>query len=222
MLSIAKIIVVEEDEALLALEQLHLLKEGFEVIELKSIKNVENYLSEANLLVMDRELAAIDGIDFVEYLREKGFDIPIVLISDKNSDEQIEQAFLAGCDDYIRKPVKIKELICRIKSILKRTLKLQHGRLSYRDITLDLNARQCFVEERPVELTKLEFDLLSFFIKNRNSILERDYILEKVWHDTETKKRTVNVRINRLIKKIDPHNTKNYFTAVRGIGYKFG
>ena len=222
MISIAKVIIVEEDEELLALEQLHLLKEGFEVIELKSIKNVESYLSEAHLLLLDRELSAIDGVDFVEYLRKKGYDIPIIIVSDKCSEDDIEQGFIAGCDDYISKPVKIKELICRIKSLLKRTLKLQHGRLSYRDIILDLNTRQCYIDESCVDLTKLEFDLLSFFIKNRNSILERDYILEKVWNDTETKKRTVNVRINRLIKKIDPDNTKNYFTAIRGIGYKFG
>jgi len=222
MTTIATIIIVEENEELLTLEQLHLLKEEFDVIELKSIKKVENFLDKSHLLVLDRELSAIDGADFIEYLREKGFDIPIILVSNKDSENDIEQAFIAGCDDYIIKPIKTKELICRIKSILKRTLRLQHGKLSYRDITLDINTRQCYVDGKVVELTKLEFDLLNFFIKNRNSILERDYILEKVWNNTDTKKRTVNVRINRLIKKIDPDNTKNYFTAIRGIGYKFG
>jgi two-component system, OmpR family, alkaline phosphatase synthesis response regulator PhoP len=113
-------------------------------------------------------------------------------------------------------------LLLRVKSILKRTSKkLQEGKLSYRDLVLDKSTRTLSVDGTIVEVTKLEFDLLSEFIMNKNSVLERDYLLENVWGDSENYQyKTVNVAINRLKEKIDPNKTKEYIQTVRGVGYK--
>jgi len=93
--------------------------------------------------------------------------------------------------------------------------------VSHRDLVLDKSSRTLSVAGEKVDVTKLEFDLLYEFIVNKNSVLDRDYLLENVWNDAETYQyRTVNVAINRLKEKIDPDKTKDYIQTVRGVGYK--
>jgi DNA-binding response OmpR family regulator len=116
----------------------------------------------------------------------------------------------------------MKELMLRIKAVLRRTSKkMQEGILSHRDLILDKSSRILSVEGKKVDVTKLEFNLLCEFILNKNSVLDRDYLLENVWGDGEEYQyRTVNVAINRLKEKIDPDKTKEYIETVRGVGYK--
>ncbi|HIP59044.1 MAG TPA: response regulator transcription factor [Campylobacterales bacterium] len=219
---IATIVVIEDDIELLELEKFHLEKEGFKVLDFISTKNVESILKQdIDLMIVDRKLPGIEGSDFIRYIRDKGIQIPVIFVSAKDRDSEIEEGFLSGGDDYLRKPFNTNELIFRVKAILKRTNALQHERLIHRDIVMDLNSRKTYIQESEVALTKLEFNLLSFFIKNKNRILERDYLLRYVWNDSELKqKRTVNVTINRLKKKIDPENNKEYINPIHGIGYK--
>jgi DNA-binding response OmpR family regulator len=122
------------------------------------------------------------------------------------------------------KPFSSKELILRIKAILKRTKKsTKEGVVSYRDILLNLGSRRVLIDEKPIELTKLEFDLLHTLIDNRNVVLDRDFLLEHVWGGDEIyQDRTVNVAINRLKEKIDPDKSKEYIKTVRGVGYTMG
>ena len=115
----------------------------------------------------------------------------------------------------------MKELIFRIKAVLKRTNPLSSIKeIIYKDIVLNLDARTVFVAEHKIDLTKLEFDLLLTLIQNQNIVLDRDYLLEKVWGNDEIyQDRTVNVAINRLKEKIDPTKEKEYIKSVRGVGY---
>ena len=116
----------------------------------------------------------------------------------------------------------MKELLYRVKAILRRTKCIEHERIAARDIVMDFNTRKTFIAENEVVLTKLEFELLCLFITNKNRALDRAYLLEKLWGNSEeVQKRTVNVTINRLKKKIDPEDVKEYIVPVRGIGYKF-
>lgn len=220
----ATILSIEDNEDLLELETFHLRKEGYKVIGATSIKGVESILEQENidLMLVDRTLPHVEGSEFVSYLRDKGVTTPVMFVSAKDRDEEIEEGFLRGGDDYLRKPFNMKELLYRVKAILRRTNAIEHERLVARDITMDFNTRKTYIEGEEVELTKLEFELLSLFIKNKNRALEREYLLQNVWHDNEsTQKRTVNVTINRLKKKIDPDEKKEYIVPVRGIGYKF-
>jgi len=220
----SKIIVVEDEEDLLDLIEYNLNKENFDVVGFLNTKTVAKLLEEEDidLIIMDRNLPGIEGSEFIEGLRKDGMQTPVIYLSAKDKDSEIEEGFLRGGDDYMTKPFNMKELILRIKSILKRTSKQSiEGNIRYRDLLLDMDARTLSVEATHVDITKLEFDLLYEFIINKNSILDRDYLLENVWRSAEQNQyKTVNVAITRLKDKIDHDKTKNYIQTIRGVGYK--
>ena len=219
----AMIVIVEDEEDLLELLEYNLEKEGFDTIGFLSTKTVEQVLEEESidLLIMDRNLPGVEGSEFIAQLRQKGVQTPVIYLSAKDRESDIEEVFLRGGDDYITKPFNMKELILRIKAVLHRTKGSSNtGTISYRDIRMNLGSREVFVEETSVTLTKLEFDLLYTMIANQNIVLERDYLLEHVWGGDEFyQDRTVNVAINRLKEKIDPDKSKEYIKTVRGVGY---
>lgn len=220
----AKIVVVEDEEDILELIEYNLTKEGYEVIGFLNTKSVEQMLGEesVDLLIMDRNLPGVEGSEFVQALRKDGFVTPVIYLSAKSQESEIEEGFMRGADDYITKPFNMKELLLRIKAILRRTSKkVEEGVLAYRDLVLNKSSRTLSVEGKDVDVTKLEFNLLCEFILNKNSVLDRDYLLENVWDGAEEYQyKTVNVAINRLKEKIDPAKSKNYIQTVRGIGYK--
>lgn len=220
----ATIVIVDDEEDLLELLEYNLQKEGFETIGFLNTKTVAQILSEeeVDLFIMDRNLPGVEGSEFIAKLRDEGIDIPVIFLSAKDRDEDVEEGFVRGGDDYMTKPFNINELILRVKSILKRTSrKIEEGKLSYRDLLLDKSTRTLSVAGKRVDITKLEFDLLCEFIINKHNVLERDYLLEHVWDDSVNYQyKTVNVAINRLKEKIDPDKSKEYIETVRGIGYK--
>ena len=218
----ALIAIIEDEEDLLELLEYNLQKEGFESVGFLSTKNVENLLKEedVDLLIVDRNLPGVEGSDFIKEMREKGFLIPVIFLTAKDAEDDILDGFLKGGDDYITKPFNMRELILRVKAIIKRTKHSDEKSLQYRDIIINIKAREVLVDSVAVELTKLEFDLLVTLIKNKNVVLSRDYLLENVWQNDELyQDKTVNVGIKRLKDKIDPNKDKNYIKSVRGTGY---
>lgn len=217
------IVIVEDEVDILELIEYSLNKEGYETAGFLNTKNVKELLEEekVDLIIMDRNLPGVEGSEFIASLRKEGMSIPVIFLSAKNSDENIEEGFLSGGDDYITKPFNMKELLLRIKAILKRSNPISTQKeLIYKDIILNLEARSVSVDGEKIELTKLEFDLLLTLVQNQNVVLDRDYLLEKVWGNDEIyQDRTVNVAINRLKEKIDPSKEKEYIKSVRGVGY---
>ncbi|MBU0632902.1 response regulator transcription factor [bacterium] len=217
------IVIVEDEEDILELIEYSLNKEGFETIGFLNTKNVKELLEEekVDIIIMDRNLPGVEGSEFVATLRKDGVATPVIYLSAKNSDENIEEGFNSGGDDYITKPFNMKELIMRIKAVLKRTKPISALKeITYKDITLQLESRVVLVDDKKIDLTKLEFDLLLTLIQNQNVVLDRDYLLEHVWGNDEIyQDRTVNVAINRLKEKIDPSKDKEYIKSVRGVGY---
>ncbi len=219
----AHIVIIEDQEDILELEEYHLQKEGYEVTGFLSINHVEDFLVEedVDLLIVDRNLGGVEGSEFIKKLRDIGYKIPVIFVSAKNQDSEIEEGFLRGGDDYMTKPFNMNELLLRVKSLLRRTKGDDEGRVVYKDIILELNQRLVFVDKKEVFLSKLEFELLRYFITHKHTVLHRDELLQEVWGDECIKlEKTVNVAINRLLKKIDPDKTKGYIEAIRGVGYK--
>ena len=217
------ILIVEDEVDILELIEFNLSREGYETIGFLNTKRVTKVLEEekVDLILMDRNLPGAEGSEFVASLRQRGIQTPVIFISAKDKDSDIEEGFERGGDDYLTKPFSMKELALRVKAILRRTKKVSDtGMVVYRDISLNLPARTIAINTRPVELTKLEFDLLYALISNQNVVLDRDTLLESVWGGDEVyQDRTVNVAINRLKEKIDPDKSKEYIKTVRGIGY---
>ena len=219
----ATIAIVEDDTDLLELLEYRLGKEGFDVVGFTNTKNVKQVLTEepVDLIIMDRNLPDVEGSEYIAMLRYQGLKTPVIFLSAKDSSAQVQEGFLRGGDDYITKPFEIDELILRIKAVLRRTRGEEEEQIvTYRDIELHLHSREVFINGMPVELTKLEFNLLRIFIENRTNVLRRDFLLKNVWGKSGSYQgRTVNVAINRLKEKIDPDKSKDYIKTVRGVGY---
>ncbi len=216
------IVVVEDELDILELIEYSLKKEGYDVEGFLDVSRVEELLSteHVDLIIMDRNLPQTEGVDFVKSLRKKGFQTPVVFLTAKTEDSHKIEGLEAGADDYIVKPFNIKELTLRIKAVLRRT-SIKKETLQYKDVVMLIDSQQVFVADKEIFLTKLEFNLLSELIKNKNIVLSREALLSSVWRDDETyQDRTVDVAVKRLKEKIDPDKTKNYINSVRGVGYK--
>lgn len=217
------ILIVEDEEDILELMEFNLSKEGFETMGFLNTKSVAQVLAEekVDLILMDRNLPGTEGSEYIASLRNQGINTPVIFISAKDKDHDIEQGFERGGDDYLTKPFSMKELILRVKAILRRTQKTSNeGTMTYRDITINPASRTVLIENSSIELTKLEFDLLHELMTNQNVVLDRNYLLDNVWGNDEIyQDRTVNVAINRLKDKIDPDKSKDYLKTVRGVGY---
>ncbi len=219
----AHIIIIEDEADLLELEEYHLEKAGYVVTGFLSTKRVEDLLEEetVDLMIVDRNLPGTEGSEFVAHLRKNGYDVPVIFVSAKDQDRDLEEGFDRGGDDYLTKPFNMNELLLRIGAILRRTRGTQLGKLAHRMITLDLDRHIATVKGEEIDLSRLEFDLLRFFLQHPGVALSRDRLLDGVWGDIETAQhKTVNVTINRLLSKIDPNRTHNIIEPVRGIGYR--
>jgi len=221
-----EIVVIEDEEDILELIEYHLNKEGYDVTGFLSTENVEQFLEEEipSLMIVDRNLPGMEGSEFVAHLRKLGYDIPVIFLTAKDKESDIEEGFESGCDDYICKPFSPTELTLRVKALLRRSGVLQkQERLKYKLLTLDLAEKDIYVEGETVSLTNLEFKLLHTFMRHIGKPLTRDFLRDEVWgmEGDGVNDNAVNVAINRLKNKIDPKNEQNYFHPVWGVGYNF-
>ena len=221
-----EIVIIEDEEDILELIEYHLEKEGYSVTGFLSTQNVEQFLEEETpaLMLVDRNLPGMEGSEFVSYLREVGYDTPVIFLTAKDNERELEEGFDAGADDYMCKPFSPKELTLRVKALLKRSGALQkQNRLKHKLLTIDLTKKDLFVNGILTPLTNLEFKLLHTFMKHIDKPLTRDFLRDEVWgvEGEGVNDNAVNVAINRLKNKIDPQNEQNYFHPVWGVGYKF-
>ncbi|MFK5975895.1 MAG: response regulator transcription factor [Sulfurovum sp.] len=219
-----EIIIIEDEEDILELLEYHLSKEGYSVTGFLSTETVEAFMEQESpsLMIVDRNLSGLEGSEFVFQMREIGYDIPVIFLTAKDRDIDLEEGFKRGGDDYMTKPFSTKELILRIEALLRRSGVRLADKVKYRDLVLDIQKRELYIENSRIELTKLEFNLLNTFVKNPNRPLDRDFLRDEVWGDDSINfhDKTINVAMNRLKKKIDPNGIKEYFAPIWGVGYK--
>ncbi|MCH9741020.1 MAG: response regulator transcription factor [Epsilonproteobacteria bacterium] len=222
--SLIEIVVIEDEEDILELIEYHLSKEGYSVTGFLSTEHVEQFLEEESvaLMIVDRNLPNVEGSEFVASLRDRGENVPVIFLTAKDKAGDIEEGFLRGADDYVTKPFSHKELLLRVKAILRRSGVSSTTKVKYRDILLNIDANEVTVNQEKIELTPLEFNLLHTFLKNRDKTLDRSFLIDEVWHEDgeHINEKTVNVAIRRLKKKIDPKETKEYISSVWGVGYR--
>ena len=203
--------IIEDEEDLLELLEFNLLSEGYDVVGFLNTKKVKDFIIEENpdLLIVDRNLPQVEGSKFVQEMKKEGYNIPIIFLTAKNSEEDILKGFEVGADDYITKPFSMAELKARIKAVLKRNKKFSNF-ISYKNYKLDLKNKNLQIENEIIDLTNNEFNLLKHFFKNPKRVIPREEIADIL----EISEKSVNVAVNRLNHKI------NLLKAVRGVGYK--
>ena len=175
--------------------------------------------SDYDLMVLDLMLPRVGGLEVVRRLREEGRDIPVLMLTAKDSTEDIVRGLDAGGDDYLTKPFAFTELLARVRALLRRRqregLELRAG-----DLVLNLTTRRAKRGEREIELTAKEYALLELLMRNVNRVVTRTMIAERVWdYDFDPLTNIVDVYINHLRKKIDQGFDKKLIHTLRGVGY---
>ena len=225
-----KILVVDDEQDICEILQFNLEIEGFEVDTANSAEEaLELPLQDYSLILLDVMMGDISGFQLARRLKNNPVTarIPIIFITALDSEDNLVKGLNIGADDYIAKPLSMKEVKARIKAVLRRSAQSEQmvtafaeNKIVYEGITLDLNAKTATCDGKELEFTKLEFELLSFFLQHANKVYSREDLLKNCWpQDVLVLDRTVDVNITRLRKKIG-HYGKQIKTRV-GYGYYF-
>lgn len=218
---------VEDEKNIRELVEYALLANGFEIrCFADGVSFWQGLREEKNpeLILLDIMLPGENGMEILHRLKETAAtkDIPVIMVTAKGSEYDKVLGLDSGADDYIAKPFGMMELVSRIKAVLRRTKKEEVDTdLSYQDIRICNASHKVFVRDEEVELTKKEYNLLSYLIRNQGVVLTRDQLLNSIWgYDFDGETRTVDVHVRSLRQKLG--NAGDCVTTVRGIGYRIG
>lgn len=217
-----KILVVEDESIMRELLRDNLCFEGYEVLEALNLSTAEKKIEERpDLIILDANLPDGDGISRISKWRGEKILIPIIVCTVKDREIDVVRALDVGADDYVTKPFRIRELLSRIKAILRRRNDKQCSAISVGAVSINFSSRQISSRGGPVSLTATEWTLLDFLVTNLNCVVSREQIIDHVWgvKDLEDS-RAVDVHIGRLRKKISDCDPPKYLLTVRGLGYK--
>lgn len=215
-----KILIAEDEVNLRKLIASYLRKEGFSTVEASNGREALKLFSEDKfeLVILDIMMPVIDGLEVCKAIRRES-TVPIVMLTARSEEYDELSGFSCGADEYITKPFSPAILITRIKSVLKRSHVIGDDEMHLAEITLNIRERRVKVKGQEILLTPKEFDLLYYLILNKNLVLQRDQILEKVWgYDYFGDGRTVDTHIKCLRSKLQDGG--DYIKTVRKIGYK--
>ncbi|MFA9418840.1 MAG: response regulator transcription factor [Gammaproteobacteria bacterium] len=227
-----RILVVEDDPDISHLLEIHLQDIAFKV---DVVHNGIDGLNRASnhsyqLLVLDLMLPGLDGLELCRLLRSQSINTPILMLTAKSSELDRVLGLELGADDYLTKPFSIMELQARVKAILRRANMTgnqadskQDEIIEFQSLVIDVCGRNVFIDERPIDLTAKEFDLLLHFARNPGRVFSRGQLLDQVWGYSHCGyEHTVNSHINRLRKKIEKSPAQSqYIETVWGVGYRF-
>ncbi|MFY9118259.1 MAG: response regulator transcription factor [Dysgonamonadaceae bacterium] len=216
-----KILVVDDEKDICNILQFNLENEGFEVEVAHSGEEALRKLSDSySLIILDVMMEGMSGFKMAEKVRKEGNTVPIIFLTAKNAENDMLKGFSLGGDDYITKPFSVKEVLARVKAVLKRTTMTQttSTKWVHEDLAIDMSSNRVTIKDEEVPLTRKEFEILVLLAQSAPTILTRSDILNKVWSDNEfVLDRTVDVHITRLRKKLG-----NYASLIQnrsGFGY---
>jgi len=223
-----RILVVDDEEDLCEILQYNLETEGYTVeVAYSAEEALKKDISSYNLLLLDVMMGEISGFKMGRILNDnpKTANIPIIYLTAKDTETDRLTGFNIGADDYISKPFSIREVLARVKAVIRRyesnkTVSLPPLQLSYEKLEMSLQNKKVLLEGIEIPFTKKEFEILRLLLENKNRVFSRDEMLNMVWSDEViVLDRTIDVNITRLRKKIGPYG-KNIVTRL-GYGYCF-
>ena len=223
---LAKILVVEDDKSISDLITLHLKKNDFEYLVVHNgedaLSHLDNFMPD--FIILDWMIPGLSGLEVLRIIRNKQEykNLPILMLTAKNSEQDKIISFESGLDDYITKPFLPSELIARVKAILKRTSQLNQDQdnLIFNEIKINIVQKKAFRGDRRLNLGPTEFNILYFLLKNKQRVFSREQILNKIWpNQVNVELRTVDVHIRRLRKELNQNKDKDLIRTVRSAGY---
>ena len=222
-----RILIVDDEETLCEVLRLNLENEGYDVdTALSAEEALRMDVKQYSLILLDIMMGEISGIRFARMLKSDvaTADIPIIFCTARDSEDDMVKGLNLGADDYITKPYTVRNVIARVKSVLRRTsghkTVEKSNILAVDGLILDLDLKTCTVDGTEVKLTKKELELLAYLIANKGKICSRDQILANVWSDEViVLDRTIDVNITRIRQKIGSYGT--YIITRPGFGYGF-
>ena len=224
-----KILVVDDEEHIAELISYNLTSNGYKVVIANNgIDAIKLAIEEKpNLILLDLMIPGKDGYDVCKDVRSNSEirNTPIIMLTAKSEEVDKILGLELGADDYITKPFSVRELLARVKAVLRRfsIVEPESNVLTFGDLVADFDKREILVKDKKLDLTLKEFELLEILIRNKGKILTRDTLLDKIWgYEYIGETRTVDVHIRYLRKKIeaDDKNPK-FIETIRGVGYRF-
>lgn len=221
----AKILVIDDEPSITKLVSAYLKPEGYEVFTASDgnagLKAARAF--KPDLIILDIMLPGMDGIELLSRLRRES-DVYVIMLTAKTEETDKIVGLTIGADDYVTKPFSPRELVARVKAALRRIetgsgLGGERSVLSFKHVRIDVGARKVSVDEKPVELTTIEFDLLKALAENHGRVLTREQLLEKVWGGEYFGEiRVVDVHLGHVRQKL---GREDLIATVRGVGYRF-
>jgi DNA-binding response OmpR family regulator len=214
------VLLVEDERSIGNLVATYLKREGYGVVWVRSGEEAMTELTRhpLRMVVLDIGLPGIDGFEVCRRIRAKS-SLPILMLTARDEEPDRVAGLELGADDYVAKPFSPRELVARVKAVLRRTEGQRHDAvLALGDVVVRVEGRDAAVDDQPVELTGKEFDLLAYFLENPGKVLTREQLLDRVWGITYPGgTRTVDVHVAQLRRKLD---RPELIRTVRGVGYK--
>ena len=221
-----RILVVDDEEDLCEILKFNLETEGYLVDTANSAEEALKLdLTQYNILLLDVMMGEISGFRMASMLKKNKdtANIPIIFITAKDTENDTLTGFNLGADDYISKPFSLREVLARVKAVIRRTSNVQsksNDQLVFKDMVVDSSKKKVVIRGEEISLTKKEFEILLLLLQNQGRVFSREDILSKVWHDeVYVLDRTIDVNITRLRKKIGEYG--KYIVTRLGYGYCF-
>ena len=223
----ANILIVEDEPAIRQMLGFTLAGDGYQFTEASDVEEAQHAMSTLtpDLILLDWMLHGISGVDFARRLKRdpKTSAIPIIMLTARGSENDKVKGLDTGADDFITKPFSTRELLARVRAVMRRTQVLgEQDVIEMGAIKLDSQTHRVLANNRPVELSPTEFRLLQFFITHPERVYSRNQLLDSVWgNHAYIEERTVDVHIRRLRKLLEPYACEAYIQTVRSVGYRF-
>ncbi len=226
-MSIAKILIVEDESAVRELLTATLLGAEYMVLEAGDASEAQGIVGEhrPSLVLVDWMLPGMSGLEFAKWLKrdQQYSEIPVIMLTARDEEDYKVLGLEAGIDDYVTKPFSTRELVARIKAVLRRVG--GEGKELIRvdeRLEMDLAQHRVLANEQSIPIGPTEFKLLHFFLTHQERVYSRAQLLDLVWgRNVYIEERTVDVHIRRLRKVLEPHSLENLVQTVRGVGYRF-
>ncbi|KPJ55479.1 transcriptional regulator [Parcubacteria bacterium DG_74_2] len=220
-----KVLIVEDEEKLAKALKEGLEKEGltadFVLDGEAGQRRIEIHHKDYDLVILDLMLPKRDGLTVIKNIREQNIEIPILVLTAKDATDDIVSGLNKGADDYLVKPFSFKELIARIKALLRRPKKSLPVEIKVRDLTLNTVTRKVFRDGKEIPLTLKEFSLLEYLMRHPNQVIPREQILDNLWDFAfDSFSNVVDVHIKNLRKKINHSYPEKLLETIRGVGYR--